>query len=56
VKDIFSNRAIKQYQTDALLYGTGMLKEKQRYFLNPLRYLMGEIKLVHIDVRKTRVQ
>jgi hypothetical protein len=56
VKDIFSERAAQRYHMDTILYGTGMLYKKQRHFLNPLRYLMGIIKLVHIDVRKTMVQ
>jgi len=53
MEDYFSQKAVIKSQTDLVLFGTSILLEKKRSRFNPLRYLMGEQKIVRINPCKT---
>lgn len=51
MKDYFSLKDSKKAYRDTYCYGTGVTKQKTRSRFNPLRYLMGKVKIIHIPIR-----
>ena len=49
MKDYFSEKAFQQSEQDLIFLGTCYLYQKKRAWFNPLKYLMGKIKLIRIS-------
>ena len=42
----------KKAKKDALMYGTGIVKQKLRKWYNPLRYILGKYYHQHIKLKE----